>query len=147
MRLQVKWRRKEAAKTWASVQVLWRNEDRHLALLENTGPARPTSCGQRPANKENRAADVAACTPVLSFFSLTRIVNTQLKMQISQKTEKINETKSQLFERINKINKPLDRLNKEKQYQKWKRGVTLLISRKLKIKTGRLWTTLGPHIC
>ena len=43
-------------------------------------------------------------------------------MQISQKTEKINETKSQLFERINKINKPLDRLNKEKQYQKWKGG-------------------------
>ena len=86
---------------------------------ENTGPARPTSCGQRPANKKNRAADVAACTPVLSFFSLIGIVNTQLKMQIPQTTEKINETKSWLFERINKINKPLDRLNKEKQqYQK-----------------------------
>jgi hypothetical protein len=90
-----------------------------LTPLENTGPARRTSCGQRLANKKNRAADGAACTPVLSFFSLIGIVITQLKMRIPQTTEKINETKSWLFERINKINKHLDRLNKERQqYQK-----------------------------
>lgn len=85
-----------------------------LALLENAGPARPASRGPRPANK-SRAADAAACAPVLSFFfSLTRVVNTQLKMQISHKMEKINETKSQLFERINKINKPLDNIRNER---------------------------------
>ena len=86
-----------------------------MTPLENTGPARPTSCGQRLANKKNRAADGAACTPVLSFFSLIGIVNTQLKMQIPQTTEKINETKSWLFEKINKTDKPLAKLTKKKR--------------------------------
>ena len=39
----------------------------------------------------------------------------KMKWKLKKTIVKINETKSQFFEKINKINKPLARLNKKKE--------------------------------